>query len=235
MRHTIVIPAYNEEARIEETVRAYASYVQECMDASQTEILVVVNGSDDRTAEIAHQLAGEIDCVRAWDTPARMGKGGAVFKGFELAKGEILSFSDADNATTPPELRKLLDAVENGADAAIASRWLRESKQLIKQPLMRRVLSRIFNLIVRVLFFLPYSDTQCGAKAFTRISIETVRDQIKTAGWSFDVALIWRLRQAGFRVVEVPIEWSDNSRSRLRVHSDGPSMLIELIKLRFGG
>ena len=235
MRHTIVIPAYNEEARIEETVRAYASYVREFMDATQTEILIIVNGSEDRTTEIAHHLANEIDCVRAWDTPARMGKGGAVFKGFELAKGEILSFSDADNATTPPELRKLLDAVEGGADAAIASRWLPTSKQLIPQPFTRRILSRIFNLIVRILFFLPYTDTQCGAKAFTRKSIETVRNQIKTSGWSFDVALIWRLRQAGFNVVEVPIEWSDNSRSRLRVHSDGPSMLVELIKLRFGG
>ncbi|MDP8244006.1 MAG: glycosyltransferase family 2 protein [Candidatus Hinthialibacter antarcticus] len=233
MRHTIVIPAYNEEARIEETVRAYASYVQESMD--ETEILIIVNGSEDRTAEIAHQLANEINCVRAWDTPARMGKGGAVFKGFELSQGEILSFSDADNATTPPELRKLLDAVESGADAAIASRWLPQSKQLIKQPFTRRILSRIFNLIVRILFFLPYTDTQCGAKAFTRKSIETVRETIQTSGWSFDVALIWRLRQAGFRIVEVPIEWSDNSRSRLRVHSDGPSMLVELIKLRFGG
>ncbi len=235
MRHTIVIPAYNEEARIEETVRAYASYVNESMYPAQTEILVVVNGSDDRTADIANQLANEIECVRAWSTPARMGKGGAVFKGFELAKGEILSFSDADNATTPPQLRKLLDAVEGGADAAIASRWLPESKQLIPQPFARRILSRIFNLIVRVLFFLPYTDTQCGAKAFTRKSIGTVREQIKTSGWSFDVALIWRLRQAGFHVVEIPIEWSDNSRSRLRVHSDGPSMLVELIKLRFGG
>lgn len=235
MRHTIVIPAYNEEARIAETVRAYASYVRDEMDPEQTEILIVVNGSADRTAEIARELAAEYSWVRSWDSPERMGKGGAVMKGFELAEGDVLAFADADNATTPPELRKLLDAVDSGSDAAIASRWLPESRQLIKQPFTRRVLSRIFNLIVRILFFLPYTDTQCGAKAFTRESINAIRSKMDVKGWTFDVALIWRLRQAGYRVVEVPIDWSDNSHSRLRVHQDGPSMLVELIKLRFGG
>ncbi|MBI1388976.1 MAG: glycosyltransferase [bacterium] len=235
MKHTIVIPAYNEEARIEATVRAYAAYVAESMNPAEVEILIVVNGSKDATQQIAARLADECDYIRSWATEARMGKGGAVMKGFELARGEILSFTDADNATVPAELRKLLDAVEGGAGAAIASRWLPQSRQLIPQPLMRRVMSRVFNLIVRVLFFLPYSDTQCGAKAFRREAIEAVRSRVGSTGWAFDVELIWRLRQAGQRVVEIPIDWSDNSRSRLRMHSDGPSMLWELIKLRWRG
>lgn len=235
MKYTIIIPAYNEEERIEHTIRDYAEHIQQGMDPQQTELLIVVNGSQDRTGEIAQKLAGEYPYVKAWVSPDRMGKGGAVLKGFELATGRIVAFADADNATPAPELKKLLDVVDLGADAALGSRWMPGSRQVIPQPLMRRIMSRIFNILVRVLFQFPYSDTQCGAKAFRKEALDSIRGQVQATGWSFDVELIWRLRQKGYRVVEVPINWSDNSRSRLRVHSDGPSMLVELLKIRFGG
>lgn len=235
MKYSIIIPAYNEEERIGATVHDYAMFIQKSMNPAETELILVVNGSADRTSEIARELEAEYPFVRAWDRSERMGKGGAVMKGFELARGEIVSFADADNATTAPELKKLLDVVEQGADAALGSRWLPESQQIVPQPLARRITSRIFNLIVRLLFQFPYTDTQCGAKAFRKQAIDSVRSKIHTTGWSFDVALIWQLRQEGYRVVEVPIVWSDNSRSRLRVHRDAPSMLWELIQLRLKG
>ncbi len=236
MKYSIIIPAYNEEARIGDTVRDYAAYLQGGFPDGEAELRIIVNGSRDRTAEIARALEGEFPCVRAWVTPERQGKGGAVMKGFELAEGEIVAFADADNATTAPELRRLLEVVAQGAaDAAIGSRWLPQSRQAIPQPWPRRVASRVFNLIVRLLFQFPYRDTQCGAKAFRKAAIDAVRDEIHTTGWAFDVALIWRLRRHGFKVLEVPITWSDNSKSRLRMHRDAPSMLWELIKLRLGG
>jgi len=234
MNYSIIIPAYNEEGRIGATVRDYASFVQSSMPADTTEILLIVNGSGDRTGEIARELEKEYSFVHAWISPERMGKGGAVLQGFDLAQGEIVAFADADNATTALELKKLLDGVAAGADAAIGSRWLPDSRQTIPQPLARRIASRVFNLIVRLMFQLPYRDTQCGAKAFRRAAIQKVRTAIHSKGWAFDVALIWNLRRQGFHVVETPIVWSDNSCSRLRMHRDAPAMLIELIKLRLG-
>lgn len=234
MKYSIIIPAYNEEARIGDTVREYAEYMEAHFSPEEAELLIIVNGSHDRTGEIAREMERTFSFVRTWETPERQGKGGAVLKGFELAKGEILSFTDADNATVAGELRKLLDAVERGVDAVIGSRWLSESRQVVPQPLMRRIASRVFNGIVRLLFQFPYKDTQCGAKAFKKQAIEEVRSEIHTTGWAFDVALIWRLRCHGYHVEEIPITWSDNSKSRLRMHRDAPSMLLELIKLRLG-
>lgn len=233
MKISIIIPAYNEEGRIQKTAQEYIEYIQQQMDAAQTELWLVVNGSRDRTAEICDQLAAQYDFVHSWNSPERLGKGGAVMKGFELAQGEILAFSDADNSTTPPFLHRLIQEVENSADAAIGSRWLPQSRQLIKQPLMRRIASRVFNIIVRLLFQLPYRDTQCGAKAFRNEALQAIRAQVRTSGWAFDVALIWLMRRQGYTVQEVPIDWSDNSKSRVRLHTDGPSMLLELLRLRF--
>lgn len=234
MKYSIIIPAYNEEARISDTVRDYATYLETHFTPDEAELVIVVNGSRDRTGEIAREMEKIFPCVRSWETSDRQGKGGAVLKGFELANGEILAFTDADNATIAPELHKLLTAVESGVDAAIGSRWLPESRQTVPQPLARRIASRVFNLIVRLLFQFPYSDTQCGAKAFKRAAIDSIRGEIHTTGWAFDVALIWRLRRRGCQVKEIPITWSDNSKSRLRMHRDAPSMLWELIKLRLG-
>ncbi len=234
MKYSIIIPAYNEEARLENTVTDYAEYVKNSLPPDSTEILLIVNGSGDRTDEIARELEKRYSFVKAWISPERMGKGGAVLQGFTLAQGEILAFSDADNATVASELHKLLDAVDNGADAAIGSRWLPESKQVIPQPWTRRLASRVFNLLVRILFQFNYKDTQCGAKAFRKQPLLEVKDEIRTTGWAFDVALIWKLRSRGYKVIEVPITWSDNSASRLRMHKDAPSMLVEMLKLRFG-
>lgn len=235
MQYTIVIPAYNEEARLRKTVEDYAAYVREAFPPGSAEVLLIVNGSKDRTEEIAKELAAEYDCVRYWATPEKQGKGGAVLKGFELALGAIVAFADADNATTAPELRKLIDRVEAGVDAALGSRWLPESVQAIPQPLSRRIAGRIFNLIVRLLFQFSFRDTQCGAKAFQKAALDQVRGEVHSTGWAFDVDLIWRLCRKGFDVVELPITWSDASHSRLRMHTDGPSMLLELIKLRMKG
>lgn len=235
MNHSIVIPAYNEESRIEATARDYASYVEGHYPAGDAEVLIVVNGSRDRTGEIARELESEIPCVRAWETEERLGKGGAVIRGFELAEGAVVAFTDADNATVPAELRKLLDAVDGGADAAIGSRWLPESVQAIPQPFGRRVASRVFNLITRILFLMPFKDTQCGAKAFKREAIMAVRGRLQSTGWAFDVELLWRLTQDRYTIEEIPIVWRDNSHSRIRMHKDAPSMLLDLVKLRLRG
>lgn len=228
MELTVIVPAYNESARLHDTVRDYSSFYAN----RDTEILVVVNGSTDDTGEIAHKLQAELPNVRVWETPEKLGKGGAIRRGFHLAEGEIVAFTDADNSTVPAELDRVVNAVRSGADAALGSRWLPTSVQEIRQPLGRRIASRIFNLIVRLLCGLRFRDTQCGAKAFRASVLEPLLDQPMSTGWAFDVELIRILQRRGARIVEVPIVWRDNSGSRLRMHRDAPAMLLELLRIR---
>lgn len=240
---TLLIPAYNEESRLEATVRAHHDYWMNQFYGSNVpvekpsfppvEILIVVNGSRDATGAIARRLEQELPLVRAWETPEKLGKGGAVFQGFRLAKGEIVAFCDADNSTIPEQMAIVVQAVRDGHGAAIGSRWCLGSRQVIRQPLVRRIASRVFNLIVRLLFGFPFTDTQCGAKAFRRDALIPLLSSNLSSGWAFDVELIWRLRQARTDVIEVPIEWRDESGSRLRMHRDGPQMILELLRIRF--
>ncbi len=226
---TVIVPAYNESARLSDTVREYSSYYL----GSSAEILIIVNGSTDNTPEIASQLQSHLPNVRVWVTPQKLGKGGAIYRGFRLALGDIVAFTDADNSTVPAQLDRVVEAVRSGADVALGSRWLPESVQEIRQPLGRRIASRVFNLIVRLLFGMPYKDTQCGAKAFRVSVLKPLLNHPMSTGWAFDVELIWTLRRKGARIVEVPIVWRDNSGSRLRMHKDAPAMLLELLRIRF--
>jgi len=231
VKYAIVIPACNEEKRLRRTVEDHAAFAEHALGADEVEVVVVVNGCVDRTGAIAHELAQAHASVRVVDTPRRLGKGGAVLLGFDLSEASILAFVDADNSTTPPELLKLLRAVERGAAAAIGSRWLPTSRQLLRQPLTRRVAGRVFNRLVRQLFDLPFADTQCGAKAFERTAFERIRPSLEMTGWAFDVEILVRLRSAGCHIEEVPIAWRDSSGSRLRMHRDAPAVLWELARL----
>ncbi len=231
MELTVLIPAYNESKRLESTVQQYSTYYSD----RDAEILIVVNGSTDDTGEVARNLERELDNVRSWETPEKLGKGGAIYQGFRLAKGDTVAFTDADNSTVPSQLDRVVTAVGPEADVALGSRWLPESVQEVPQPLGRRIASRVFNIIVRILFGLPFRDTQCGAKAFRLSVLQPLLDKPMSTGWAFDVELIWRLRRQGARVVEVPIEWIDTSGSRLRMHRDAPAMLLELLRIRFLG
>ena len=231
MELTVLVPAYNEAERLAETIRDYSSFYVD----RDVEILIIVNGSTDDTGRIARGLEADLPNVRAWETPDKLGKGGAIYRGFHLAEGEIIAFTDADNSTVPSELDRVVEAVRSGADVALGSRWLPTSVQKIRQPLSRRVASRTFNGIVRLLFALPFRDTQCGAKAFRASALKPVLDHPLTTGWAFDVELIWVLQRHGAQIVEIPIVWSDNSGSRLRMHRDAPAMLWELLRIRFGG
>lgn len=232
MKYGIVIPARNEQARLRGTVEDYAAFAEGALGAEGVEIIVVVNGSCDRTGALARELEQELASVRAVETARRLGKGGAVLLGFDLSKAGILSFVDADNSTTPAELQRLLQVVDQGAAAAIGSRWLPASQQVVAQPWSRRLASRVLNRLVRQLFDLPFADTQCGAKAFERRAFEQVRPSLQMTGWAFDVEILARLRSAGHRIEEVPIRWQDSSGSRIRMHRDGPAILWELARLR---
>ena len=227
---SIVIPAYNAEGMIATTLEDYLIHFSKEYPQG-FEIIVVPNGCTDRTTEIVDDYCDKFPQVRSESFEEKLGKGGALIKGLGMACGDIVAFVDADGATTPKELHKLIKGIE-GVDGVIGSRWLPGSNILAKQPLMRRIASRGFNLLVRLLFGLPYKDTQCGAKVFKRYAIAQTIDDLETPGFAFDVDLLYKAKKKGFVIKEAPIVWEDKLDSTLDLKTAIPNMFLALIKLR---
>src|SRR5579859_1463676 len=162
---SIVIPAYNESARIGSTLDRVLAFVRQ--QAWNAEVIVVNDGSRDQTAEIVRQYA-QGETVRLVENPGNRGKGYSVRNGVLHANGDFILFTDADLSSPIEEASKLLDALERGADIAIGSRWVRSELQTRRQSIARQVLGRVFNGLLRVLLGLDFKDTQCGFKAFRR-------------------------------------------------------------------
>jgi len=161
----------------------------------------------------------------------RLGKGGALIQGFKVAEGKEICFVDADESVSIDDLKGMFHAL-HGVDGVIASRRLKRSKILIKQPIQRRLASRIFNIFVRMLFGLPFEDTQCGAKVFKQEAILNILNDLKTTGFETDVEILWRLRKMGYRIREYPISWKHSEGTKFKL-SDSKGMLISLIRTRF--
>ena len=192
MKLSIVVPAYNEEKRLKPMLDAYASYFHERYK-TDVEFIVVVNGSRDRTEEVAKAYQQRCSGLHVIVEPDKIGKGGAIMLGFDAASGDLIGFTDADGST-PPEAFQ--DLVENMGDAGciIASRWLKESKVSPKQPWKRRFVSRVFNGFVRLFFGLKVTDTQCGAKVLKKDVVKRILPSLGLTRWAFDVDLLFQLQ-----------------------------------------
>ena len=162
--------------------------------------------------------------------PHRLGKGGGVHAGFRSAKSHLVGFMDADNSTPVSELIRLCTLIGD-YDGIIGSRHLPGQVLQRKQPLFRRIQSRAFNGIIRLMFGLPFHDTQCGAKVFRKDALDSVLPDLRSQGFEFDVELLWHLKKRGFSLLEVPVLWNDTLDSRLRLN-DTISMLITLFRIR---
>lgn len=230
MRLTIIVPAHNEEHRIGPMLDAYLPYFS-AKYGVEVEFLVVVNGSTDQTAEVVASYAGRFPVIRSLVEPQPVGKGGALMLGLKAARGELVGFVDADGST-PPEAFDDLVANLGQADAIIASRWCRGAKVSPRQTLDRRIASRIFNRLTRLLFGLRLTDTQCGAKLMRREAAQTILPRLGITQWAFDVDLLFQLRRAGCRIVEIPTEWHDVRGSKLDVTGASVEMALALTRLR---
>jgi glycosyltransferase involved in cell wall biosynthesis len=227
---SIVMPAYNEEHRLPPTLEAYCAYF-EPRYGSDFEIIVVVNGSRDGTERVARERVPAHPAIRVLVEPKPIGKGGAVMMGFRAAHGELIGFVDADGSTPPEAFDDLVKHI-GSAGAIIASRWFKESRVYPRQPLKRRIASRLFNFLVRLMFKVPIRDTQCGAKVLTRAAVNAVLPQIGITRWAFDVDLLFKLRRAGFRIVEHPTVWHDVGGSQLRIFRASVEMFVAIVRLR---
>jgi glycosyltransferase involved in cell wall biosynthesis len=207
-RLLLLIPAYNEEERIEPVLRQYATFFQQNY-AGKFQLVVVLNGCRDNTLGVVQRVAKEFSAITWMDFPAPIGKGGALIEGLKLAgNADVIGYVDADGATGPAAVLKLLPYTEQ-AECVIGSRWLPGSVLLKAQPKLRQVISRCFHLIVELLFWLHIKDTQCPCKLMRRSAVEKIHSYLRIADLAFDVNLLVAIHQAGFRIVEVPIEWTD--------------------------
>jgi dolichyl-phosphate beta-glucosyltransferase len=229
--YSIVIPAYNESARIEATLQRVLSYVAE--RGWNAEVIVVNDGSRDDTVQKVQRFAVQHPQLRLIENPGNRGKGYSVRNGMLNARGEVLLFSDADLSSPIEEAEKLFAAITAGADIAIGSRWLQSEMQTERQPLYRQFFGRAFNLVSRATLGLRFKDTQCGFKAFTRRSAHAIFPLQLIEHWGFDPELLYLADKFGFRVVEVPVAWAHSEGTRIRPLRDGPAMVADMLTIRW--
>ncbi len=227
---SIVIPAFNEESRLGPTLNAVIEYVgrQNLM----AEIIVVDDGSTDRTAELAENFASEHSMVRLVRNGENRGKGYSVRHGMQEAKGEIMLMCDADLSVPIEQCEHLIAALDDGYDIAIGSRALNEELILKRPPFYRRICSSSYRAMVRNLLGLEFKDTQCGFKAFTREAARRIFAMQKIEQWGFDpeILLIGSLME--FRIKEVAVETFHREGSKINPILDSIKMFIELLMIR---
>jgi len=229
-RLSIVIPAYNESARIGQTLER----VLACVDRQgwDAEVLVVDDGSEDRTVEIVRGWMERSTRLRLVRNVGNRGKGYSVRNGLLQAAGEVVMFTDADLSAPMEEAERLLAAIQEGADVAIGSRWMDRTRQTIHQPLYRRFFGRCFNWVTRTVMGLPFKDTQCGFKAFTRAAAQVIFRLQRIERWGFDPEILFIARKLGYTIREVPVTWGHDERSRMSYLRDGLKMLEEMAAIR---
>ncbi|MFB6156577.1 MAG: flippase-like domain-containing protein [Haloferacaceae archaeon] len=216
---SVVLPAYNEEATIERTVRLTVERLEAFLPADAFEVVVAEDGCTDRTPEIADRLAAADDRVRHVHSDERLGRGGALDRAFGAARGDVLAYFDTDLATDMDHLEGLIERVRSGeADVATGSRWMPGHEA--DRPPRRGVPSRVYNGLVRLFLRSRLRDHQCGFKAVSREAFEALRDDVDDEHWFWDTELLVRAQRAGFRVAEFPVEWEPKGDSKVDLVRD---------------
>jgi dolichyl-phosphate beta-glucosyltransferase len=226
---SIVIPAYDEEARIGPTLLRTLAYLDQRGIAA--EVIVVDDGSRDATAEIVRATADKDPRVRLLRLPRNQGKGAAVRAGMLAAQGRQALFMDADLATPLSELARLEAALAEGADVAIGSRALAESHIEARQHPLRECLGKTFNLLIRLAGLATIRDTQCGFKLFRGDVARALFSEARVDRFAFDVEILLLCR-GRFRVAEVPVAWRHVERSKVALLTDPARMLYDIVRLR---
>jgi dolichyl-phosphate beta-glucosyltransferase len=229
---SVVIPARNEDRRILPYLRQVTEYFER--QGRSYELLVVDDGSTDATAAVVERLANVNSAVRLLRQPTCQGKGAAVRYGMQSAVGNLQLFADADGATPIREIARLESALSDGADMAIGSRVLaaRSPGFAVHARWHRSVLGALFNAAVRHGGIRGISDTQCGFKLFRRAIAKDLFGYASINGFGFDLELLYVAQRRGYRIAQVPVNWSDQPGSKVRVLRDGILMLRELATIR---
>jgi glycosyltransferase involved in cell wall biosynthesis len=227
----LLIPAYNEEDRIEPVLIDFAEYFQKIYTGT-FQLVVVLNGCKDNTYGVVQRVAAKYPSVSAMEFPEPIGKGGALIEGLKLAPlADLIGYVDADGATGPKAFHDLVRLTDK-ADCVIGSRWLPGAIIHQSQTSRRQFASRGFHYIVEMFFQMKIRDTQCGAKVMHRRAVEKVHSSLRIADMAFDINLLYVLKRAGYKVLEVPTEWTDKIGSKVVLGKTSLTMLLSVIRLR---
>jgi glycosyltransferase involved in cell wall biosynthesis len=230
---SIIIPAYNEAARLGKTLRAVVDYLRE--NSPQAEVIVVDDGSSDQTAELAREALRDSGGLRTSviSYKSNLGKGRAVRLGLLAARGEVALFSDADLSTPITETPKLVEPIVSGQyDVTFGSRALDRGLIGVHQSWRREQGGRVFNLVVRLATGMPFWDTQCGFKAFRMSVCRPLIEAATIDRFGFDVELLYLAFRAGLRLKEIPVRWDHNEGSKITLFTDSFKMVNEVGLIR---
>jgi glycosyltransferase involved in cell wall biosynthesis len=227
---SIIIPSYNEELRLPATLDKIANYIR--ASRRNTEVIVVDDGSKDRTAEVAESFRGKIANLRVLANGVNRGKGFSVRHGSLEAQGDIILFTDADLSAPIEEAEKLLAALQDH-DVAIGSRAVDRSLIEVHESVFREFAGIVFNTIVRVILRLPFVDTQCGFKAFRRGPSRIIFEQQTIERFGFDPELLYLARRHGLSTVEVPVRWAHSPATKVNMLRDSVQMFLDVFLIRW--
>lgn len=229
---SIVIPAYNEQHRLPPTLAKLDTYLA-TRSFAFVEIVVVNDGSTDRTAEVVQRAAEERGLCRLLENPGNRGKGYSIRHGMLEARGSWILFTDADLSTPIEELGKLEAALEAGqAKIAIGSRALDRSLVEVRQHGLRESAGRFFNLVMRIITGMPFRDTQCGFKLFEAEAAREIFRRQRLDGFGFDVEILYIARRLGYQVAEVPVRWQDVAGTKVSL-ARGLDAFVDILRVRW--
>lgn len=228
----LLIPAYNEEQRIGPVLRDYALYFQQHY-SGKFQLIVVLNGCRDNTAGVVQKAAAEFPSISEMEFKQPIGKGGALIEGLRLAPlAHVIGYVDADGATPPKAFHDLVKRIGE-ADCVIGSRWIEGAILHQEQTRKRQFASRVFHMIVSFLFpRLNIRDTQCGAKVLRREAVEKIHSSLRIADMAFDINLLYSLKRAGYRILEVPTEWTDKIGTKVTLGRTSLVMFLSVVRIR---
>jgi len=226
---SIIVPSFNEELRLPASLDRIAAYVNG--SGRSTEVLVVDDGSTDRTAEVAAAYRDRIPHLRVLKNGANRGKGYSVRHGMLEAKGQIVLFTDADLSAPIEEADKLLAAMGQ-YDLAIGSRAMDRSLISVHESAFREFAGIVFNKIVRVVLRLPFVDTQCGFKSFHRERCRIIFEQQRIERFGFDPELLYLARHHGLKAVEIPVRWAHSPATKINMLRDSIQMFVDVFTIR---
>jgi glycosyltransferase involved in cell wall biosynthesis len=227
---SIIVPSYNEERRLPETLERIAAYGH--ASGREVEILVVDDGSTDGTAAVAETFKSKFSALRVLSNGVNRGKGYSVRHGMLEARGRIVLFTDADLSAPIEEADKLFAAMET-YDVAIGSRALDRGLISVHQSKFREFAGIIFNTIVRLCLRLPFVDTQCGFKAFRREPCRIIFEQQRIERFGFDPELLYLARRHGLRAVEIPVRWGHSPATKVSMLRDSLQMFLDVFMIRW--
>ena len=230
----VVVPVLNEERALVANVTRLHRFLSDRLGDYEWRILIADNGSTDSTLQLAERLSEQyvrLECMHL----GQRGRGGALKRAWSESDADIVCYTDVDLSTDLDALPQLIEAVDGGGyDVAAGSRLMRRSR-VMGRSLVREFVSRAYSLIFRAMFLVGFRDAQCGFKALSRRAVQDVVPLVRDTGWFFDTELLVLAEKNGYRVKEVPVKWTDDPDSRVKIVSTAYKDMKGLLRLRFGG